>query len=133
MPRESVEPANQLGYDARRKERSAVNAGRLGGAYQGALEATLAVVISVLLGVWADTKLETSPVFLLVGLVVGFGAFILRLMRLLREVAEPNDDKSDSSDSSDNKHGTSKGSDPATPSHKRDPQPDSDADRDPDL
>ena len=70
-----------------------MNTRRVGGAYQGALEATLAVVISVLAGVWVDTKLDTSPAFLLTGLAVGFGAFILRLTRLLREVADPDDDK----------------------------------------
>ena len=70
-----------------------MNARRAGGAYQGAMEATLALVISVLAGVWVDTKLETSPAFLLTGLAVGFGAFILRLTRLLREAGEPGDDK----------------------------------------
>ncbi len=70
-----------------------MNTRRAGGAYQGALEATLAVVISVLFGVWVDTKLDTSPAFLFTGLAVGFGAFILRLTRLLREAGEPDDDK----------------------------------------
>ena len=69
-----------------------MNSGRLGGAYQGAVEATLALVISVLLGAWGDSKLDSSPTFLFIGLAVGFGAFILRLTRLLREVAAPQDD-----------------------------------------
>jgi hypothetical protein len=78
----------QLGYAARRSLGLAVNPRGLGGAYQGALEATLAIVISVLFGVWLDTKLETSPAFLFTGMAVGFGAFILRLTRLLKEVGE---------------------------------------------
>jgi F0F1-type ATP synthase assembly protein I len=128
VPLESVEPANQLGYDARRREGSAVSTLRVGGAYQGALEATLAVVISVLFGVWADTKFDTSPVFFLLGLGVGFGAFILRLTRLMREVGEANDHKNDG------KGGTHSRSDPVTPgdtraTHQREQQPD----RDPDL
>jgi F0F1-type ATP synthase assembly protein I len=65
-----------------------VNTRRLGGAYQGAVEATLAVVISVFGGAWADSKFGTSPTFLFLGLGVGFGAFILRLTRLLREAGE---------------------------------------------
>ena len=84
-----------------------MNTRHLGAGYQGAVEATLALVISVLIGVWADTKLDTSPAFLFTGLAVGFGAFILRLTRLLREVGEPEADKSgdppqpDQSDRSD--------------------------------
>ena len=110
---------------------------RVGGAYQGALEATLAVVISVLFGVWADTKFDTSPVFFLLGLGVGFGAFILRLTRLMREVGEANDHKNDGNDGNDEydgKGGTHSRSDPVTPgdtraTHQREQQPD----RDPDL
>ena len=93
VPPKSVERANQLGYAARRSEAYGVNTRRAGGAYQGALEATLAVVISVLLGVWADTTFDTSPAFFVIGLAVGFGAFILRLTRLLREAGEPDDHK----------------------------------------
>ncbi len=70
-----------------------VNPRGLGSAYQGALEATLAVVISVLFGVWLDTKFDASPAFFLTGLGVGFGAFILRLTRLLREVGRSDDEE----------------------------------------
>ena len=100
VPPESVEPENLLGYDAGRFEGSGMSPRGFGSAYQGAVEATLAVVISVLIGVWADTKLDSSPAFFLVGLGVGFGAFILRLMRLLRQSAGPDGNTSGSSESS---------------------------------
>ena len=57
----------------------------LGSAYQGAIEAALAVAISVGLGVLADDYFDTSPWFLLLGLGIGFGAFVLRLYRLMDE------------------------------------------------
>lgn len=59
---------------------------RLGPAYQGAAEATLAVVIALGIGIWADTKLDTSPAGMLIGLAVGFGSFVLRLWRLAQEL-----------------------------------------------
>ena len=99
MPREFVEPENLLGYDGRRSESSGVSPRGFGSAYQGAVEATLAVVISVLIGVWADTKLDSSPAFFLVGLAVGFGAFILRLTRLLREAGRPDGESGERSES----------------------------------
>jgi F0F1-type ATP synthase assembly protein I len=97
VPPESVEPENLLGYDAGRFQASGLSPRGFGSAYQGAVEATLAVVISVLIGVWADTKLDSSPAFFLVGLGVGFGAFIVRLMRLLRQSSEPDSKESESS------------------------------------
>ena len=57
----------------------------VGSAYQGALEAGLAVAISVGLGVFADDYFDTSPWFLFAGLGIGFGAFIVRLYRLTGE------------------------------------------------
>jgi F0F1-type ATP synthase assembly protein I len=51
-------------------------------AYQGAVEAVLAVPISVGLGYWADRTFESAPVGLLVGAVLGFGALVLRLTRM---------------------------------------------------
>ena len=53
-----------------------------GAAYQGAMEAVLAIPIAVGLGYWADTHFETSPRYLLVGAVIGFCAFVLRLVRM---------------------------------------------------
>lgn len=61
----------------------------LGRAYQGALEAVLAVVIMGVAGAVADSHFDTSPVLLLVGLGIGFGSFALRLVRLVRELQEP--------------------------------------------
>ncbi|MCH2172606.1 AtpZ/AtpI family protein [Myxococcota bacterium] len=70
----------------------------LGPAYQGAVEAGLAIVISVGFGLWADTRFDTSPVGLLVGLAIGMGAFALRITRLLRGMngAPPGPSGSDS-------------------------------------
>lgn len=51
-------------------------------AYQGAVEAVFAVVLPTLLGWWVDGKLGTSPTFLLIGIVLGFAAFFVRLWRL---------------------------------------------------
>jgi F0F1-type ATP synthase assembly protein I len=51
-------------------------------AYQGAVEAVLAVVIATVFGYWVDGRFATSPTFLLIGLVLGFAAFCIRLWRL---------------------------------------------------
>jgi F0F1-type ATP synthase assembly protein I len=59
---------------------------------QGALEAVLAVVIASLFGYWVDGRLGTSPAFMLVGLVLGFAAFCLRLFRLRDLMAGPQDE-----------------------------------------
>jgi F0F1-type ATP synthase assembly protein I len=53
-----------------------------GAAYQGAMEAVLAVPIAVGLGYWADTHFESSPRYMLVGAVIGFCAMVLRLVRM---------------------------------------------------
>jgi len=55
-------------------------------AYEGAFEAVAAVVIGALLGYWIDTRLDSSPWALLAGVVLGFGAMVLRLLRLGREL-----------------------------------------------
>ena len=59
-------------------------------AYQGAMEAVFAVVIAVGAGYWADNIFETSPRYLFTGVVIGFGAFVLRLMRM-RPKGDPED------------------------------------------
>lgn len=61
---------------------------RMGAAYQGAFEAVFAILIAVLAGRWADEKLGTSPWLLLLGFVIGFGSFVLRLVRLGRKLEE---------------------------------------------
>jgi F0F1-type ATP synthase assembly protein I len=58
-------------------------------AYQGAIEAVLAVVLATLAGYWVDGRFATSPTFLLIGLVLGFAAFCLRLWRLRDLMAGP--------------------------------------------
>ena len=62
------------------------NSRRQGAAYQGALEAVFAILIAGGLGYWADSHWGTSPWGLLVGFVVGFGSFVLRLIRLGRQL-----------------------------------------------
>jgi len=60
-------------------------------AYQGALEAVLAIVISAGAGAWADQRFGTAPRWLILGTCLGFAAFVLRLfrMRKLFEDATP--------------------------------------------
>lgn len=60
-----------------------------GAAYQGALEAVFAILIAVAAGYLVDQRFGTSPRFLFVGVVLGFGAFVLRLWRLGRALQPP--------------------------------------------
>ena len=53
-------------------------------AYQGAIEAVASIGIGGGLGYFADGHFHTSPYLLLLGFVVGFGAFFTRLARLRR-------------------------------------------------
>ena len=46
-------------------------------AYQMALEAVFSIPIAIGLGYWADSAWGTGPILLLVGVVVGFGAYTL--------------------------------------------------------
>ena len=62
---------------------------RQGLAYQGAFEAVIAVLIASGLGLWADGHFGTSPWCLLVGTIIGFGSFVLRLLRLGRRLNAP--------------------------------------------
>ena len=59
---------------------------KMGGAYQAALEAVFAIPIAVAFGYFVDKHFGTSPIFLLVGVVLGFAAFVLRLVRLGRTI-----------------------------------------------
>lgn len=65
--------------------------GRAGKAYQRALEAVLAIPIGVGIGYFADQRLGSSPIGLLLGAALGFAAFVKRLvsMRSLVESAAP--------------------------------------------
>ena len=57
-------------------------------AYQGGLEAVIAILVGAAFGYWIDTLADTSPFGLLVGLVAGFGAFVLQMVRLSRKLEE---------------------------------------------
>lgn len=60
----------------------------MGAKYQASLEAVLAIPIGAGLGYLADKQFDSVPVGLFVGLAVGFGAFILRLVRMRPGAAE---------------------------------------------
>ena len=68
----------------RRLKRAAAAAGSE--AYQGAFEAIGSVLIAGGIGYWVDWRWETTPVGLLIGVVLGFAAMVLRLVRLGREL-----------------------------------------------
>ena len=68
---------------------------RLGKAYQGAVEAVLAIVVAAMIGAFADSRFGTSPILLFVGLALGFGTFVLRLVRLLREMEPESEEEKD--------------------------------------
>jgi F0F1-type ATP synthase assembly protein I len=57
-------------------------------AYQGGFEAVIAILLGGAFGYWIDTLTGSSPLWLLVGLVAGFGAFVLLLVRLSRRLEE---------------------------------------------
>ncbi len=84
----------------KRLKRMASRAG--GSAYEGAFEAIGAMLISMFAGYWVDQRFETEPTGVLVGAVVGFAAFVLRLVRLgqklqadLKEDEQASDDDSE--------------------------------------
>lgn len=54
----------------------------MGAKYQGAMEAVLAIPIGAGFGHLADRQWDSEPVGLLIGLGIGFAAFILRLVRM---------------------------------------------------
>ena len=61
---------------------------RQGLAYQGGVEAVFAILIAAGVGYWADQHFGTSPLYLLIGMVVGFSAFVMRLLRLGRQLQQ---------------------------------------------
>jgi F0F1-type ATP synthase assembly protein I len=61
---------------------------RQGLAYQGGVEAVFAMLIATGVGYWADQHFETLPRYLLIGMIFGFTAFVLRLLRLGRQLQE---------------------------------------------
>ena len=62
-----------------RQSRSRPGSGRV---YEGAFESVFAILIAGGIGYWADKHFGTEPRYLLVGLAIGFGAFVLRLWKL---------------------------------------------------
>ncbi len=74
--------------------RRAKSRSRQGQAYQGAVEAVFAILVAVGIGYWADERFTTSPRYVLIGLVIGFGYFVLRLVRLGRQLQAHSDDDS---------------------------------------
>jgi F0F1-type ATP synthase assembly protein I len=63
-----------------------------GRAFEVAFEAGLAVVLGVALGVWLDERYDTSPLFLFVFMVIGFGASVKRLLSIQPPKAGEEDD-----------------------------------------
>jgi F0F1-type ATP synthase assembly protein I len=51
-------------------------------AYQGAMEAVLAVPIAIGFGYLADRSFDSSPIGIGVGAVIGFAAMVLRVTRM---------------------------------------------------
>lgn len=78
---------------SRRLKRVANRSG--GAAYEGAFEAVGAILIATLLGYWFDSHYETTPVGVIVGAIIGFGAFVLRLVKMGRQL-HPADSESGS-------------------------------------
>ena len=76
-----------------------------GAAYQGALEAVFAILIAAGLGYWADEHFGSGPLFLLVGVVVGFAAFVLRLLRLGKQAEELSEPVGSGSEDGDDRSG----------------------------
>jgi F0F1-type ATP synthase assembly protein I len=57
-----------------------------GAVYQGALEAVSAILIAAGIGYWLDDIFDSAPTGLLIGAVIGFASFTVRLVRLGRYV-----------------------------------------------
>ncbi|MCG8589982.1 MAG: AtpZ/AtpI family protein [Proteobacteria bacterium] len=74
------------------REASSRGAGR---AYQGAFEAVMALLVAAGAGAFADSHLGTGPLLLLLGVLLGFGAFVMRLVRLLGAPGPPAGDEAD--------------------------------------
>jgi hypothetical protein len=73
---------------------STPEAKRLAGVYQGAVESVLALLLAIGAGWWADRKFQTGSRYLMLGVVVGFASFVLRLWRM-RKLVEPAPDQTD--------------------------------------
>jgi len=69
-------------------------------AYQGSVEAVFALLMCAGLGYLADERWSSEPKGLLIGVVIGFSAFVLRLVRLGGEVSGTSSVESSSVDES---------------------------------
>jgi len=78
-----------------RRLSSQADLSRQRGAYNGALEAIFSILIATGAGYWADQSYGTSPRWLVVGAVIGFAAFVLRIMRMRELLEEPEEPVSD--------------------------------------
>ena len=87
-----MEPGRPGGNTNENTEKDPRSRRRQGLAYQGAFEAVFAILIAVGLGYLADDHFGSSPIGLLVGVAIGFGAFVLRLIRLGRSLQPSGDD-----------------------------------------
>lgn len=86
-------------YPGSRRFKRAATRTSAGGAYEGAFEAVGAILIATGLGYWFDHHYGTTPVGLLVGAVIGFAAFVLRLIRLGRQLYPEEPDPEEPADS----------------------------------
>ena len=66
-----------------------------------ALRGVLAVLVGAGVGYWVDRRWQTTPYGVIVGLVIGFAAMVLRLLRMGRELDVGGDDGSGSAVGSD--------------------------------
>ncbi len=83
VPTSRTDPHNEDPASHQREDR------RKGLAYQGAFEAVMAIPIAIGGGYWLDRRFDTSPIFLILGAVLGFASFVLRLVRLGRQLQPP--------------------------------------------
>jgi len=72
-------------------------------AYQGAFEAVGAVLVACGFGYYADKYWDSAPWGLLIGVVIGFAAMVLRLVRLGKEL-NPEEPAEQTTDPTQNKN-----------------------------
>jgi F0F1-type ATP synthase assembly protein I len=85
-------PEDKEQSDRRRTSR------RAGLAYQGTIEAVFSVLVGAGIGCAADVYFDTTPWCMLGGLLMGFGAFVLRLSRLARQLGRQGDNSEQTND-----------------------------------
>ena len=51
-------------------------------AYQGAVEAVMALILCLVIGYYADEYFESSPIGLILGAIIGFSSMVLRIIRM---------------------------------------------------